>query len=98
MSVVRVAIAGASGRMGRVVAAHPEDHLRPVISILRNEKGQPLPMKQILQVDLVKDKNERIVKVVDAVLASKLRTWVAGRVPIATVYDELTDAIALLVG
>ena len=55
----------ASGRMGRVVAAHPEDHLRPVISILRNEKGQPLPMKQILQVDLVKDKNERIVKVVD---------------------------------
>jgi HD-GYP domain-containing protein (c-di-GMP phosphodiesterase class II) len=55
----------ASGRMGRVVAAHPEDHVRPVISILRNEKGQPLPMKQILQVDLAKDKNERIVKVVD---------------------------------
>ncbi len=55
----------ASGRMGRVVAAHPEDHLRPVISILRNEKGQPLPMKQILQVDLTKEKNERIVKVVD---------------------------------
>jgi HD-GYP domain-containing protein (c-di-GMP phosphodiesterase class II) len=54
-----------SGRMGRVVAAHPDDHLRPVISILRNEKGQPLPMKQILQVDLTKDKNERIVKVVD---------------------------------
>jgi HD-GYP domain-containing protein (c-di-GMP phosphodiesterase class II) len=55
----------ASGRMGRVVAAHPDDHTRPVISILRNEKGQPLPMKQILQVDLFKDKNERIVKVVD---------------------------------
>ncbi|MDB5106034.1 MAG: metal dependent phosphohydrolase [Fibrobacteres bacterium] len=55
----------ASGRMGRVVAAHPEDHTRPVISILRNEKGQPLPMKQILQVDLTKEKNEKIVKVVD---------------------------------
>ena len=55
----------ASGRMGRVVAAHPDDHTRPVISILRNEKGQPLPMKQILQVDLFKEKNERIAKVVD---------------------------------
>jgi HD-GYP domain-containing protein (c-di-GMP phosphodiesterase class II) len=55
----------ASGRIGRVVAAHPEDHARPIISILRNEKGQPLPMKQILQVDLTKEKNEKIVKVVD---------------------------------
>jgi HD-GYP domain-containing protein (c-di-GMP phosphodiesterase class II) len=54
-----------SGRMGRVVEAHPEDPNRPVISILRNEKGQPLPMKQILQVDLMKEKAERIVKVVD---------------------------------
>jgi HD-GYP domain-containing protein (c-di-GMP phosphodiesterase class II) len=56
----------ASGRMGRVVAAHPEDPSRPVISILRNEKGLPLPMKQILQVDLFKEKNEKIAKVVDA--------------------------------
>jgi HD-GYP domain-containing protein (c-di-GMP phosphodiesterase class II) len=56
----------ASGRMGRVVAAHPEDPTRPVISILRNEKGQPLPMKQMLLVDLFKDKNEKIAKVVDA--------------------------------
>lgn len=55
----------ASGRIGRVVGAHPEDHAHPVISILRNEKGQPLPMKQILQVDLTKEKNERIVKVID---------------------------------
>ncbi|MDQ3003600.1 MAG: HD domain-containing protein [Fibrobacterota bacterium] len=55
----------ASGRIGRVVAAHPEDHAHPVISILRNEKGQPLPMKQILQVDLTKEKNEKIVKVID---------------------------------
>lgn len=55
----------ASGRMGRVVAAHPDDHTRPVISILRTEKGQALPMKQILQVDLMKEKNEKIVKVVD---------------------------------
>jgi HD-GYP domain-containing protein (c-di-GMP phosphodiesterase class II) len=55
----------ASGRMGRVVAAHPEDHTRPLISILRTEKGLPLPMKQILQVDLFKEKNDRILKVVD---------------------------------
>jgi HD-GYP domain-containing protein (c-di-GMP phosphodiesterase class II) len=55
----------ASGRMGRVIAAHPDDPTRPVISILRNEKGQPLPMKQFLQVDLFRDKNEKIVKVVD---------------------------------
>jgi HD-GYP domain-containing protein (c-di-GMP phosphodiesterase class II) len=55
----------ASGRMGRVIAAHPEHHAHPVISILRNEKGQPLPMKQVLQVDLAKEKNEKIVKVVD---------------------------------
>lgn len=55
----------ASGRIGRVVGAHPEDPAHPVISILRNEKGQPLPMKQILQVDLTKEKNERIVKVID---------------------------------
>jgi HD-GYP domain-containing protein (c-di-GMP phosphodiesterase class II) len=55
----------ASGRMGRVIAAHPEHHAHPVISILRSEKGQPLPMKQVLQVDLAKEKNEKIVKVVD---------------------------------
>ncbi len=55
----------ASGRMGRVVAAHPDDPTRPVISILRTEKGQPLPMKQILQVDLFKEKNEKIINVVD---------------------------------
>jgi HD-GYP domain-containing protein (c-di-GMP phosphodiesterase class II) len=55
----------ASSRMGRVVAAHPDDPMRPIISILRNEKGQPLPMKQILLVDLARDKNEKIVKVVD---------------------------------
>jgi HD-GYP domain-containing protein (c-di-GMP phosphodiesterase class II) len=55
----------ASGRMGRVIAAHPDDPTRPVISILRTEKGQPLPMKQILQVDLFREKNERIVNVVD---------------------------------
>ncbi|MEO7425422.1 MAG: HD domain-containing phosphohydrolase [Fibrobacteria bacterium] len=55
----------ASGRMGRVIAAHPDDPTRPVISILRNEKGQPLPMKQFLQVDLFREKNEKIAKVVD---------------------------------
>jgi HD-GYP domain-containing protein (c-di-GMP phosphodiesterase class II) len=54
-----------SGRVGRVVEAHPEDVTRPVISILRNEKGQPLPLKQILQVDLIKDRGERVAKVLE---------------------------------
>jgi uncharacterized protein YwbE len=56
----------ASGRMGRVVAANAEDFTRPVISILRMENGQPPAMKQLVLVDLLRDKNERIVKVVDA--------------------------------
>lgn len=55
----------ASGRVGRVVEANPGDITRPIISILRNEKGQPLPMKQVLQVDLMKDKNEKIAKVLE---------------------------------
>jgi HD-GYP domain-containing protein (c-di-GMP phosphodiesterase class II) len=56
----------ASGRMGRVVEANAADITRPVISVLRNAAGQPLPMKQILQVDLLKEKNERINKVLEA--------------------------------
>ncbi|HWS45532.1 MAG TPA: TetR/AcrR family transcriptional regulator [Acidimicrobiia bacterium] len=48
--------------------------------------------------DVDRDTAQRIVAVVDAVLASGLRTWVAGRVPIGRVYDDLTDAIALLLG
>jgi len=38
-----------------------------------------------------------IVRVVDAVLASGLRSWVAGRMTIAQVNDRLSEAIALLV-
>jgi TetR/AcrR family transcriptional regulator, cholesterol catabolism regulator len=37
-----------------------------------------------------------IVRVVDDVLASGLRSWVAGHVPITEVYDRLTESIALL--
>jgi TetR/AcrR family transcriptional regulator, cholesterol catabolism regulator len=39
---------------------------------------------------------QRIVTVVDAVLASRLRSWVAGRISITAVSDDLADAIALL--
>lgn len=56
----------AGSRVGRVVEAHGEDVTRPVISVLRTEKGQPLPAKQILQVDLLREKGERIAKVLDA--------------------------------
>jgi AcrR family transcriptional regulator len=38
----------------------------------------------------------RIVNVVDAVLAARLRAWGAGRISIATVTDDLGDAIGLL--
>jgi AcrR family transcriptional regulator len=38
----------------------------------------------------------RIVRVVDAVLDSSLRSWSAGRLPIAGVYERLSDAVALL--
>jgi AcrR family transcriptional regulator len=39
---------------------------------------------------------QRIVNVVDAVLAARLRAWVAGRIAIATVTEDLGDAIGLL--
>lgn len=39
---------------------------------------------------------QRVVTVVDAVLASRLRSWVAGRISITTVTDDLADAISLL--
>ena len=55
-----------SGRMGRVVEANPEEPTRPILSVLRNEKGNPMPMRQILQADLAKERNERVVKVLDA--------------------------------
>jgi HD-GYP domain-containing protein (c-di-GMP phosphodiesterase class II) len=56
----------ATGRICRVVEAHPEDATRPVVSVLRNEKGQPLPMRQILQVDLLSDRNEKVARVLEA--------------------------------
>ena len=46
--------------------------------------------------DVDRDTAQRIVTVVDAVLAARLRSWVAGRITIATVTDDLADAIALL--
>ncbi len=54
-----------NGCMGRVVAAHVEDPTRPIVSVLRNEKGIALPMREIRNVDLFKEKNERILKVLD---------------------------------
>jgi AcrR family transcriptional regulator len=46
--------------------------------------------------DVDRDTAQRIVGVVDAVLASRLRSWVAGRISITAVADDLTDAIAFL--
>lgn len=46
--------------------------------------------------DLDPETAQRVVTVVDAVLASRLRSWVAGRISITTVTDDLADAIALL--
>lgn len=39
---------------------------------------------------------QRIVTVVDAVLAARLRAWTAGRISIPTVIEDLGDAIGLL--
>jgi len=39
----------------------------------------------------------RIVRVADGVLASALRSWSAGRMPISAVYRSLSEAVALLV-
>jgi AcrR family transcriptional regulator len=51
-------------------------------------------------VDAIQDVDDAtaraVVRVVDAVLASALRSWVAGRIPVAEVYDRLSEAIALL--
>jgi AcrR family transcriptional regulator len=46
--------------------------------------------------DVDRDTAHRIVSVVDAVLASRLRSWVAGRSSITAVTDDLADAISLL--
>lgn len=46
--------------------------------------------------DVDRETAQRIVTVVDAVLASRLRSWVAGRISITTVTDDLADAIELL--
>jgi TetR/AcrR family transcriptional regulator, cholesterol catabolism regulator len=46
--------------------------------------------------DVDRDTAQRIVGVIDAVLASRLRSWIAGRISITAVSDDLTDAIAFL--
>jgi AcrR family transcriptional regulator len=46
--------------------------------------------------DLEPDVASRIVRVVDAVLDASLRSWSAGRIPIADVYRSLSDAVTLL--
>jgi hypothetical protein len=46
--------------------------------------------------DVDRETAQRIVAVVDAVLASRLRSWVVGRITINAVTDDLTDAINLL--
>jgi len=46
--------------------------------------------------DVDRETAHRIVRVVDAMLASRLRSWLAGRISIATVSDDLADAIRLL--
>ena len=46
--------------------------------------------------DVDRETAQRIVTVVDAVLAARLRSWVAGRISITAVSDDLADAIGLL--
>jgi AcrR family transcriptional regulator len=46
--------------------------------------------------DVDRETAQRIVNVVDAVLAARLRAWVAGRISITALSDDMTDAIGLL--
>ena len=46
--------------------------------------------------DVDRETAQRIVNVVDAVLASRLRSWVAGRITITACPTTSTDAIGLL--
>jgi TetR/AcrR family transcriptional regulator, cholesterol catabolism regulator len=46
--------------------------------------------------DLDRETAHRVVVVVDAVLAARLRSWVAGRISIATVNEDIADTITLL--
>ena len=46
--------------------------------------------------DVDRDAARRIVAVVDAVLAARLRAWIAGRISVTTMTDDLADAIGLL--
>ncbi len=46
--------------------------------------------------DVDRETAQRVVTVIDAVLASRLRSWLAGRITITMVSDDLTDAIGLL--
>ncbi len=48
--------------------------------------------------DLDPDLARRVVRTADAVLDSLLRSWSVGRLPVADLYDYLTDAVALLFG
>ncbi len=46
--------------------------------------------------DVDRDTAQRVVGVIDAVLAARLRSWIAGRISITAVSDDLADAIAFL--
>jgi HD-GYP domain-containing protein (c-di-GMP phosphodiesterase class II) len=51
-----------SGSIARVVAANLDDFQRPVVAVLKGADGQPLPMKQIVHINLKTMPNEKIVK------------------------------------
>jgi AcrR family transcriptional regulator len=46
--------------------------------------------------DLPIDLARRVVRTADAVFDSLLRSWSAGRLPVADLYDYLTEAVALI--
>jgi len=48
-------------------------------------------------VELPPERAAGIVRVVESVLATSLRGWAQGRIPIVGVYDNLSEAIALLI-
>ncbi len=50
-----------SGKIAKVVEAHPDDLNNPTVSILFNEKGQALPTQNPLQLDLRRSEKEKVI-------------------------------------
>lgn len=54
-----------SGRIGKVVHANPNEFTKPIVSILTTSKGDILPTKDIYQLDLLRNKTDKVIEALD---------------------------------